>query len=627
MANIKQVTELDFEDIKNNLKVFLSSQDKFSDYDFDASGMNILLDILSYNTQYNALLAHMNINEAFLQSAQLRQNVVSLARTLNYVPKSRKAATAQLDVTVLGDEDSPTTITMQKGQNFTGIVNNLNTTFVTNTAYTATKNSSNNYIFRNVLAYEGSIKTDSYRVDNAVENQKFVINDPKIDTSTLVVRVKENQSSTVAETYAFAANVLQAGAESKVYYIQENSLGQYELYFGDGVFGKKPVTGNIVQITFISTSGEDGNGAKSFSINGSIDGQTGSVIALSDGFTRTNDGAEKESIESIKFNAPRAFTIQNRAVTAEDYKALLTTQYDFIEDLSVWGGETNDPPVYGKVFISIKPLGADFLSDLTKTGITSFLRTKNVGSVTTEIVNPDYTYLSMRIFFKFDNTATTETQGQLEALVLDVVRNYDTTTLSKFDGVFRFSNLLSLIDQSSDGILNTTIILTMHKHFDPNPGIATKYTLKFAGGIYEEESTEPVLSSNRFTVEDGREVIVSDTNVGASEGQRIVKLIDPITGNDIPAYTNVGTVDLESGVLIFDSLTITSTNEVKIFAKPESNDIAPKFNQLVRIEFDDTSEDFDADIEGVKVTGELDTIAVLGSSAAGTYTTFGRHDN
>ena len=627
MANIKQVTELDFEDIKNNLKVFLSSQDKFSDYDFDASGMNILLDILSYNTQYNALLAHMNINEAFLQSAQLRQNVVSLARTLNYVPKSRKAATAQLDVTVLGDEDSPTTITMQKGQNFTGIVNNLNTTFVTNTAYTATKNSNNNYIFRNVLAYEGSIKTDSYRVDNAVENQKFVINDPKIDTSTLVVRVKENQSSTVAETYAFAANVLQAGAESKVYYIQENSLGQYELYFGDGVFGKKPVTGNIVQITFISTSGEDGNGAKSFSINGSIDGQTGSVIALSDGFTRTNDGAEKESIESIKFNAPRAFTIQNRAVTAEDYKALLTTQYDFIEDLSVWGGETNDPPVYGKVFISIKPLGADFLSDLTKGGIQSFLRTKNVGSVTTEIVNPDYTYLSMRIFFKFDNTATTETQGQLEALVLDVVRNYDATTLSKFDGVFRFSNLLSLIDQSSDGILNTTIVLTMHKHFDPNPGIATKYTLKFAGGIYEEESTEPVLSSNRFTVEDGREVIVSDTNVGASEGQRIVKLIDPITGNDIPAYTNVGTVDLESGVLIFDSLTITSTNEVKIFAKPESNDIAPKFNQLVRIEFDDTEEDFDADIEGVKVTGELDTIAVLGSSAAGTYTTFGRHDN
>ena len=627
MANIKQVTELDFEDIKNNLKVFLSSQDKFSDYDFDASGMNILLDILSYNTQYNALLAHMNINEAFLQSAQLRQNVVSLARTLNYVPKSRKAATAQLDVTVLGDEDSPTTITMQKGQNFTGIVNNLNTTFVTNTAYTATKNSNNNYVFQNVLAYEGSIKTDSYRVDNAVENQKFVINDPKIDTSTLVVRVKENQSSTVAETYAFAANVLQAGAESKVYYIQENSLGQYELYFGDGVFGKKPVTGNIVQITFISTSGEDGNGAKSFSINGSIDGQTGSVIALSDGFTRTNDGAEKESIESIKFNAPRAFTIQNRAVTAEDYKALLTTQYDFIEDLSVWGGETNDPPVYGKVFISIKPLGADFLSDLTKGGIPSFLRTKNVGSVTTEIVNPDYTYLSMRVFFKFDNTATTETQGQLEALVLDVVRNYDATTLSKFDGVFRFSNLLSLIDQSSDGILNTTIRINMHKHFDPNPGIATKYTLKFAGGIYEEESTEPVLSSNRFTVEDGREVIVSDTNVGASEGQRIVKLIDPITGNDIPAYTNVGTVDLESGVLIFDSLTITSTNEVKIFAKPESNDIAPKFNQLVRIEFDDTEEDFDADIEGVKVTGELDTIAVLGSSAAGTYTTFGRHDN
>lgn len=627
MANIKQVTELDFEDIKNNLKVFLSSQDKFSDYDFDASGMNILLDILSYNTQYNALLAHMNINEAFLQSAQLRQNVVSLARTLNYVPKSRKAATAQLDVTVLGDEDSPTTITMQKGQNFTGIVNNLNTTFVTNTAYTATKNSNNNYVFQNVLAYEGSIKTDSYRVDNAVENQKFVINDPKIDTSTLVVRVKENQSSTVAETYAFAANVLQAGAESKVYYIQENSLGQYELYFGDGVFGKKPVTGNIVQITFISTSGEDGNGAKSFSLNGSIDGQTGSSIALSDGFTRTNDGAEKESIESIKFNAPRAFTIQNRAVTAEDYKALLTTQYDFIEDLSVWGGETNDPPVYGKVFISIKPLGADFLSDLTKTGITSFLRTKNVGSVTTEIVNPDYTYLSMRVFFKFDNTATTETQGQLEALVLDVVRNYDATTLSKFDGVFRFSNLLSLIDQSSDGILNTTIRINMHKHFDPNPGIATKYTLKFAGGIYEEESTEPVLSSNRFTVEDGREVIVSDTNVGASEGQRIVKLIDPITGNDIPAYTNVGTVDLESGVLIFDSLTITSTNEVKIFAKPESNDIAPKFNQLVRIEFDDTDEDFDADIEGVKVTGELDTIAVLGSSAAGTYTTFGRHDN
>jgi hypothetical protein len=616
MAQIKNVTELDFDQIKTNLKVFLSSQDKFNDYDFDGAGMNVLLDILSYNTQYNALLAHMTMNEAFLDSAQVRANAVSHAKNLGYTPRSRKAAQTKLKITVTGDNDSAPTISIPKGFGFTGQIGSNTYTFVTNAAFNATKSQFNNqYVFDEVHAYEGKLVNLTYRVDNKDEFQKFRIADPNIDTSSMLVRVRSSLTSNDYDTYTHYNNLLEVDDESKVYFLQENGNGQYEFYFGDGVLGYQPLTGRIVELTYISTNGLEGNGAKTFTANSAIGGQTSILVELLDGFAKTVTGAEKESIDSIKFNAPKLFAAQDRVVTAEDYRSVLLANFDYIEDISVWGGESNDPPVYGKTYLSIKPTDGEVLTESTKNGIERFLTGKNVGSITTEIVDPDYTYLNIDAFFKYNPNETSRTQTQLEEAVRQVIVNYNNTTLEKFDGVFRQSNILRLIDDVDQGILNSTIIIKMHKHLFPIPGIQSSYKMKFSSPIYISDSDEAVLTTNEFTVA-GTQVVATDVAIAGS-ANRAVNIVSATTGAIVLA--NVGTIYPAQGLIEIPSLQIDSTELVKAYVSSDSNDIAPKFNQLVRIELDDPE-------DAINVTGEIDTIATQGSSGASTYTTFPRHD-
>lgn len=616
MAQIKNVTELDFDQIKTNLKVFLSAQEKFNDYDFDGAGLNVLLDILAYNTQYNALLAHMTTNETFLDSAQIRSNAVSHAKNLGYIPKSRVGATAKLKVTVTGDANSPAILTIPKGFSFTGQIGSNSYTFVTNGSYNATKNSFNNqYIFSSVEAKEGKLVNFTYRVDNSQELQKFRVADLNIDTSTILVKVRESLTSSDNTTYTLYDNLLNVNSNSNVYYLQENMNGQYEFYFGDNILGNKPTTGQIVELTYISTNGLEGNGAKSFSANSAIGGFTSISVELATGFTKTADGADKETIDSIKFNAPKLFAAQNRAVTSEDYKTILNATYDFIQDISVWGGEVNDPPLYGKVFISINPIDADFLTDSTKSGISTFLSNKNVGSVTTEIVDPDYTYITGTVLFKYNPNETNRTKTQLESAVRQAITDYNTTKLGKFDGVLRYSELLRTIDSVDTGILNSFARLEMHKHVTPVTNIASNYTVKFSSPIYITEESEPTLRSDNFTVNQ-TSVTLSDISAGDGTNNRTVQLLSVATGDVINA--NIGTLYPEKGLLEISNINITSTSTIFVYASPDSYDIAPKFNQLVTIELDETP--------GITITGEEDTISILGSSGAATYQTFSRHN-
>lgn len=615
MAQIKNVTELDFDQIKTNLKVFLSSQEKFSDYDFDGSGLNVLLDILAYNTQYNALLAHMTMNEAFLDSAQIRSNAVSHAKNLGYIPQSNRAAQAHMEITVTGDSESAAELQIPKGTTFTGQVGSQTYTYVTNSAFLATKQSFNNqYVFDDVTAYEGTLKNLTYRVDNKENFQKFRIADPNIDTSTLLIRVRESLTSSDYETYTFYDNLLNVNSTSKVYYLQENSNGQYEFYFGDNVLGYRPTTGQIVDITYISTNGSSGNGAKTFSINSAIGGFTSINIELADGFVKTVTGTDKETIDSIKFNAPKKFATQNRAVTSEDYKSLLKAEYDFIEDISVWGGDTAEPPVYGKVYISIKPIDSEKLTESTKVTINRFLKNRNIGSVTSELVDPDYTYITMDVFFKYDPNITSRTLTQLKSAIRQSIVDYNDTILEKYDGVLRQSKLLKSIDDTDQGILNSVVRLKMHKHLNPITGVNATYTLNFSSPMYKSESNENVISTNEFTI-NGTECVATDIAITGSTNRQI-QIVSAQTGNVIIA--NAGTVYVDEGKIVFTSLNIESTSEVLIFANPDSNDIAPKFNQLVKIEFDETP--------GITITGEEDLIATLGSAGASEYTTFARHD-
>jgi hypothetical protein len=616
MAQIKNVTELDFDQIKTNLKVFLSSQDKFNDYDFDGAGMNVLLDVLSYNTQYNALLAHMSMNEAFLDSAQVRSNAVSHAKNLGYIPKSRTAAQTKLKVTVTGDADSPTTVSIPKGYNFTGQIGSNTYTFVTNAAFNATKSQFNNqYVFNEVHAYEGKLVNLTYRVDNKEEFQKFRIADPNVDTSTMLVRVRSSLTSSDYTTYTHFNNILQVNDESKVYFLQENGNGQYEFYFGDGVLGYQPTTGQIVELTYISTSGLEGNGAKTFSANSLIGGQSSILVETISGFVKTISGAEKETIDSIKFNAPKLFAAQDRAVTSEDYRSILLAEFDYIDDISVWGGETAVPPVYGKVYVSIKPTTGEVLTDSTKNGIERYLTNKNVGSVTAEVVDPDYTYLNIEAFFKYNPNDTSRTKTQLEESVRQVITNYNNTTLKKFDGVFRQSRVLRLIDDTDQGILNSTIRIKMHKHIFPIAGVTSSYNIKFSSPMYLSDSDESIITSNTFHTDSaGTEGTFTDIAIVGSTNRQ-VQVVSATTGNVIIA--NAGTVNPTAGTISL-SLNIASTAVIKIYAKADSNDIAPKFNQLVAIELDDPE-------DAITVTGEIDTIATQGSGGAANYTTFPRH--
>jgi hypothetical protein len=616
MAQIKNVTELDFDQIKTNLKVFLSSQDKFNDYDFDGAGLNILLDILAYNTQYNALLAHMSMNEAFLDSSQVRSNTVSHAKNLGYMPRSRKCAQAHLKVTVTGDSDSANNISIPKGFTFIGQIGSSTYQFVTNSAFNATKNQFNNqYVFDKVTVCEGKLVNRTYRVDNKETFQKFRISDTNVDTETILIRVRDSLTSSDYTTYTHYESLLDVNNDSKVYFLQENSNGEYEFYFGDGVLGYKPPTGNIVELTYISTNGEEGNGAKQFSANSLIGGLSSILVENFEGFSKTISGAEKETTESIKFNAPKLFAAQDRVVTAEDYRSVLLANFDYIEDISVWGGENNNPPVYGKTYLSIKPNDGEVLTESAKNGINRFLQNKNVGSITTEILDPDYTYLNIEAFFKYNPNETSRTQTQLEEIVRQTIINYNDTALEKFDGVFRQSRLLRAIDDSDQGILNSTIRVKMHKHIIPITGITSSYKSLFSSKIYISDSSEPVLSTTEFTV-NNIQVKATDVAIPGTTNRQI-NIISAATNAII--LSNVGTIYTESGIIEIPSLKVDSTDIIKFYVSPDSNDIAPKYNQLVKIETSDSS-------DPIIVLGEIDTIAIQGSTATSNYTTFARHD-
>lgn len=614
MATIKNVTELDFDQIKINLKAYLSSQDKFADYDFEGSGMSVLLDILAYNTQYNALLAHSNANESFLDTAQMRANVVSHAKSLGYVPSSSTSAQALVDVTVRGLSTSPTSITLLRGTVFQGLIGSKQYSFVTNESYTANKDSEFYYTFPNVTLYEGTIETFTYRVNTRIPNQKFKIPTAMVDTSTLVVAVRPSVTSETSEVYTHFNNILDSNSSSKIYYLQESYDGQYEIYFGDGVIGHAPISGSVVDIAYIKTNGAEANGASVFSIDGSIGGLSTITVATAEGFVKTETGSDRESIDTIRFNAPRAFSSQNRAVTAIDYSAILKAEYDFIQDIAVWGGEVNEPPVYGKVFISIKPKTGEYLSTTTKEIINRYLSAKNVGSITTEIVNPDYTFVTMQVFFKYNPDNTARTKAQLEAAVKQSIANYNSTNIEKFDGVLRYSKLLKAIDNTDAGILNSTVRLKMHKHVPPVTGTVADYSIKFSSPIYKTDTTEQTISSSTFTY-DGQTCELTDIPSGTYPN-RIVQIRNFTTKAIVNAAA--GTITPATGMVNLTQIKIDSIASILVYVDPDSYDIAPKFNQLVSIEQDETP--------GVTVTGQEDTIATLGSVGAATYTTFSRHE-
>ena len=391
MATNLNVTELDFDQIKKNLKNFLKQQSEFNDYDFDGSGLSVLLDVLAYNTHYNAMNAHYSLNEAFLDSAQIRGNVVTRAKLLGYIPRSILSPRATVTITVnVADVVGvkPATINLNRGTKLKSTVDGEEYNYIVLNTQSA-ELSNNQYVFSNVTLVEGELRELKFRVDNDIENQKFQLSDFNADTSTLRVRVQENEESTSFDIYTKFESLKDVTSTTKVFYLQENSSEYFEVYFGDGITGLKPSNNNIVTLDYVITEGSESNGASVFTMNDSISGYSNITVATS---SNSQGGDDKETTESIRFNAPLSFASQNRAVTSDDYATIIKNSFSNIDSISTWGGEDNDPPDYGKAYISVKPITADKLTEAEKNTIkASILRGKNVVSITPEILDPSFT--------------------------------------------------------------------------------------------------------------------------------------------------------------------------------------------------------------------------------------------
>lgn len=620
------VTELDFQKIKDSIKDHFKSQSKYNDFDFDGSNLSVLMDILAYNTHYNAMVAHFSINESFLDSAQIRGNVVSHAKMLGYVPRSVQASTAKLNVTVSGTSVSPATLTMERGTRFqtASPISGSPYVFLTLESATASKNSSNNYIFSGITTKQGVLKRMLYLVDNSIENQKFVIPEANVDTSTIRVRVKTNQDSDDYEVYTRFTSLSGITATSPVYFIQENASGKFEIFFGDGVLGKKPINNNIVEVEYIYTQGSEANNCRgAFTALDSIGSFSGGSISIaySNGNSSTFGGADRETIESIRYNAPLTYLSQNRAVTADDYRSLIIREFGNIDSISVWGGEKNTEPDYGKVYIAIKPTGAAALNAAEKNNIITAIENKNIVSITPTIVDPDFTYIKLDVFFKYNPNLTDNTKIALEGLVRNRLQTYAQTYLQRFDGVFRYSKLLSEVDSVDKAILNSVTRVYMFKDITPSNVNANSIDITFASPIYASTSSTSILTSSEFKI-GGVVHYLRDAPITGSVNRNIF-LCRRSSGAEV-RVANLGILYAAAGRIVINKLLPDTTDIIRLTVLPNSFDLAPKRNQLLDIALSIPSGR--GDLEPSTVTGEIDTIAVSGSSGAVNYTTVSRHE-
>ena len=615
------VTEFDFDEVKNNLKIFLRGQTEFTDYDFEGSGMNALLDVLSYNTHYLGFNANMLANEMFLDSASLRSSVVSHAKTLGYVPNSARAATATVDVTL----NTPTlaTATMDAGTVFTTSNDGTDYQFVSANDVTAS-NIGSGITFNDIKIYEGTFVTTRYTVDTSDADQRFLLRDNRADTRTLTVKVQTSSSDTTTSTYTEATDITQLTTSSKVYFLQEVEAGKFEIYFGDGVIGSALSDDNIVIMTYVVSNKSDANGAAIFSNSAAIASITDVAVAT---VSSATGGSDAESLKSIKYNAPLDYASQGRCVTAEDYKVYAKKLFANAQAVSVFGGESGSfdtslgvvsTAEYGKVFISIKSTTGLELTSAEKTQLLADFAPYTVASTTPVIVDPLTTYLILNVTFKFNSTATTSTVTELESLVSTTLQNYNTSDLEQFEGLFRHSKVLGLIDNTNSSIMSNATNINMANKFTPTTTAATSYNINFNNAIYNPHSDHNK-SAGGVVASTGFYISGDTTNIHYydDDGSGNLRLYYVSAGARIYADSTAGTVTYATGKIVTDSIYITSADnvdgaastQIRITAVPNSKDIVPVRNQVLEIDFVNTI-----------ITGQIDTVAVGDSSAGTTYT-------
>jgi hypothetical protein len=616
-----RVTEFDFDDIKTNLKTFLKAQTEFKDYDFEGSGMSVLLDTLAYNTHYLGFNANMVANEMFLDSASLRSSIVSHAKMLGYEVSSAKAPTAIINISL---STAKTTATMGAGTAFTTTVDGTSYQFVTIADATGT-NTGNAISFDSTIIYEGTYVTSKYLVDSSNVDQRFIITDNRADTTTLTVKVQDSSSDTATTTYTKATDISQLSRSSTVYFLQEIEVGRFEVYFGDGVVSQALSDGNIVSLNYVITNKTQANGASSFSSPSAIDTVTDVTITT---VANASGGAEAESLQSIKLNAPLDFAAQGRAVTTEDYRLYAKKLFANTSTVSVWGGEDGSyntssgvsaTAEYGKVFISIKSTTGENLTITQKDQLIKDLEPYKVASITPVVVDPETTFLILNVTFNYDSSATTKTATDLGSLIGTTLQSYNTTNLNTFNAPFRHSQLQGLIDGTDTSILMNTTTVTMARLFTPTTTGSTSYTINFNNAFYNPVSgyQNTVIASTGFYINGGTTEYFFD-----DDGSGNLRIYSIAVGVRTYYSSAAGTIDYANGLITINGILISSTSnidgvssiQIRITALSDSNDVIPVRNQLLEIDF--TNSTITSKVDAAATTGVGYTTTTTGTTTS-----------
>jgi hypothetical protein len=614
MASTKlEVADFDFDVVKSNLKTFLQSQTEFQDYNFEGSGFAILLDILAYNTHYLGFNANMLTNEIYLDSADIRKNIVSLAKMLGYTPTSVRAPKASIKLSV-NDATGPQ-ITLPKGTVFITSVDGNSYQYLTNENYVITP-TDGLYVFPSVTIYEGTLVNYRYTVNTNDPDQKFIIQNANVDTTTLKVSVQSSSIDTTTTVYSLAGGYNSVTDISKVYFLQEADEGKFEIYFGDGVVGTALQNGNIIILEYIVTNRDESNGASSFSLATTIGGFSDVTITTN---SVSQGGSAAESKESIRFNAPLNYAAQNRAVTTSDYETIVRSIYPNSLSVSAWGGEDEEPPIYGVVKISIKPTTGSILTETTKNNIITSLKPYNVASIRPQIVDPETTNILITTTARYDQKLTTKNEETLQTNIFDVLTEYNTNVLQKFDGIFRFSKVTKIIDETDNSLVSNITTIKIKKTFTPVLNTTSRYNIYFRNSFFHpnsgyNEANGGILESSGFKVSGDTTFVYYLDDDGAGNIRRYRLL----GSQRIYVNNSQGTINYELGQITLNSLQISTVENIRgnassvieLIVKPKSNDIVPVRNQIIEI-----------DLENSIINVEADTFLGGASDAGVGYTT------
>ena len=618
MAEITKlnIADLDFDTIKGNLKDYFGSQSEFTDHNFEGSAISVLLDVLAYNTYYNSYYLNMLASESFLDSAQLRDSVVAKASMLGYTPRSARGSQAYVNLNITAS-DNPASITVDKDTQFISTVNGTSYTFATANSTVITP-VGGNYVANDVLLRQGVHLTFKYTVDTANTEQRFLLPNANTDIDTLVVSVQESVTDTNTSVYAKATDITTVNATSNVYFINEHTEGQYRVQFGDGVLGRKQITGNIVFLNSLVTEGTDTNGANTFTAASTVGGySTVSVVTANSAI----GGLDKETIESIKFNAPKNYEAQNRAVTTDDYKKLVEDNVAGLETVAVWGGQDNDTPKFGAVYVSAKPAGADALSTSQKTLIKAALSNYNIVAISPEVVDPDLISLIFSLTVKYDSRKTTKASGVIAASVIDTIQSYKTNNLNKFGSIFRYSVLSKQVDVTDTSILGNLLTLTAKKGLTPSTTANNSYTISFNNAIYNPSTTyEGAVSSSTFSYTDAAGTTYSTSYLDDLNG---VMRVYYYSGDEkVIIANNVGTVTYSNGHVTLTSFKPDSYSgsTLDFTITPSTNDLIPVRNQLFTIANTDITVTMQDDSDTGTTTTSASAVGSTDSITTGTAT-------